>query len=128
MAKKLRTTAVSFRKSVTLDLNNGRETDQQPEPPSPPPSSPRAEPEIEGAHQDTRAAEQAEKGAKVICEACSKMVSSRCFAYYHVCRGADPLTRRSSKKKTTVSEPRVEPVADAAMPKDVNSEPLRQRQ
>ena len=137
MAKKLRTTAVSSRKNVTLDLNNGCEkADQQQDPPpsSPPPPSPTVEQPIEEHAPWTAPGVKTESASvtdgnsekvnvdKVPCDKCHKTVSSRCLRYYHVCK-EDPVAKRKSKKTASTCEPVIEPVATTTM-KTEEDQPL----
>jgi hypothetical protein len=113
MARKLRTTEISSRKNITLDLNNGSETSDPSLPPPPPPS-----PKLVFTHsvehtedeEDDDMARTTSARAKtetVQCDKCNKMVSSRCLRYYHVCKEADPVASRVSKKKPIESVPAV---------------------
>ena len=120
MARKLCTTEISSRKNITLDLNNGSETSDPSLPPPPP--SPELEQVFTHSVEHTEDEEDddmarttsartkrvgkevltltgEDQREKVQCDKCNKMVSSRCLRYYHVCREADPVAKRMSKKK-----------------------------
>ena len=118
MSRKLRTTEISSRKNITLDLNNGSET-SDPSLPPPPPPSPKLvftnsvehtedeEDDDMARTTSARTTSARAKTEKVQCDKCNKMVSSRCLRYYHVCREADPVASRVSKKKPIESVPAV---------------------
>ena len=93
MARKLRTTEISSRKNITLDLNNGSETSDPSLPPPPPHPSPKLvftksvehtedeEDDDMARTTSARTTSARAKTEKVQCDKCNKMVSSRCLRY-----------------------------------------------